>query len=42
MGELADVLLASHNVRPRVALETGYDYLFPGLEGALADLISSG
>lgn len=39
VGELSTVLLASHNAHPRRALETGYRFRFPALEGALADLL---
>lgn len=39
VGEMAGVLLASHNTVPRVALETGYAFRHPELEGALADLL---
>lgn len=39
LGELADVLLASHNAVPRVALETGYRFRHPDLDEALADLL---
>ncbi|WP_373045765.1 TIGR01777 family oxidoreductase [Vulgatibacter sp.] len=39
VGEMADALLASHNARPKVALETGYCFQFPTLDQALADLL---
>lgn len=38
VGEMAGVILASHNAAPRKALETGYRFRFPELDGALADL----
>jgi uncharacterized protein len=39
MGELAEVLLASQRVLPRKALERGYRFRFPEIEGALRDLL---
>lgn len=38
LGEAADALLASLRVLPRRALEAGYQFQFPTLEPALADL----
>jgi uncharacterized protein (TIGR01777 family) len=37
MGEMADALLASQRVVPRRALDAGYAFRFPELDGALAD-----
>ena len=36
LGEVADVLLTGQHVVPRRALEDGYSFQFPALEGALA------
>jgi uncharacterized protein (TIGR01777 family) len=41
-GELADALLASQRVMPRVAERTGYRFLHPTLDGALVDLLGPG
>lgn len=38
LGEMADALLGSQRVVPRRALDAGYAFRFPELEGALADL----
>lgn len=38
-GEMAEVVLASQRVLPRVAEATGYRFRFPGLEEALKDLL---
>ncbi len=38
LGEMADSLLGSLRVVPQRALETGYKFQFPKLDGALADL----
>ncbi|HET9532772.1 MAG TPA: DUF1731 domain-containing protein, partial [Blastocatellia bacterium] len=38
MGEMADLLLMSQRVIPRVALDTGYNFKHPGLDEALEDL----
>jgi uncharacterized protein (TIGR01777 family) len=38
VGELADVLVASHRVLPRKALALGYRFRFPDIRSALADL----
>lgn len=38
LGEMADALLASQRVVPHRALEAGYAFRHPGLDGALADL----
>jgi len=35
LGELADLLLTGQRVIPRLALEGGYAFRFPGLDGAL-------
>jgi uncharacterized protein len=39
LGEAADVVLASQRVVPRKALELGYRFEFPEVEGALTDLL---
>jgi uncharacterized protein (TIGR01777 family) len=39
VGELASVVLASQRVVPRKALELGYAFRFPEVEGALRDLL---
>jgi uncharacterized protein (TIGR01777 family) len=39
MGEMADVLLSSQRVVPKVALGAGYKFLFPTLAEALNDLL---
>ena len=39
LGEKADAILASQRVVPRRALELGYRFRFPTIEGALRDLI---
>lgn len=41
-GEVADVLLASQRAVPRKALELGYRFRFPEIEGALRDLLRAG
>jgi uncharacterized protein (TIGR01777 family) len=38
MGEMADVVLVSHRVFPKVALDTGYKFKHPNLKPALADI----
>jgi uncharacterized protein (TIGR01777 family) len=38
MGEMADALLASQRVVPRRALDAGYTFRFPQLDGALEEL----
>jgi uncharacterized protein (TIGR01777 family) len=38
-GEMSEIVLASHRVRPEVALRTGYRFRFPELAPALRDLI---
>jgi uncharacterized protein (TIGR01777 family) len=38
MGEMADALLASQRVVPQRALDAGYAFRFPELDGALGDL----
>ncbi len=40
MGEMADVVLTSERVLPRVAEATGYEFHFPDLASALEDLLS--
>ena len=39
MGEMANVVLASQRVEPRVATETGYRFVYPELEPALAQIL---
>ncbi len=39
MGELAEVVLASQRVLPRVALASGYRFAYPTLRDALVDLV---
>lgn len=39
LGEVAMAIASGREVRPRVALETGYSFRFPFLEGALTDLL---
>ena len=39
VGELADFMTMSQRVVPRKALDHGYDFVFPGLRGALEDLL---
>jgi uncharacterized protein len=39
MGEMAEVVLSSQRVIPRVALESGYSFRFPILRSALTDLL---
>jgi uncharacterized protein (TIGR01777 family) len=39
MGELAEVVLASQRVVPRVALDTGYEFKHPYLKSALESLL---
>ncbi|MEP7340880.1 MAG: TIGR01777 family oxidoreductase [Acidobacteriota bacterium] len=38
MGEMAEVVLASHRVIPQVALDTGYEFKHPNLKPALESL----
>lgn len=38
LGEMADILLSSHDARPAKALETGYRFQFETLDGAWEDL----
>jgi uncharacterized protein (TIGR01777 family) len=38
-GEFAKVLFASQKVEPRVAMESGFEFRFPRLEQALADVL---
>lgn len=40
LGEMADVVLASHRVVPEKALAEGYRFRFPTLQAALADLFA--
>ncbi len=39
LGDVADVLLTGQHVVPRRALEAGYSFQFPELDGALRDLL---
>lgn len=39
VGEMAEVVLASQRVLPRKALDLGYRFRFPEVEGALRDLL---
>ena len=40
-GEMADVMLASQRVLPKAAESAGYNFRYPGLEGALANILAS-
>ena len=40
LGEVADVLLTGQHVVPRCALEAGYSFQFPALDGALRDVLA--
>lgn len=40
-GEMADVLVGSQRVLPRLALEAGYEFRFPELREALADVVGA-
>ena len=42
LGEVAGVLLSGQHVVPRRALDAGYPFQFPELEGALRDLLGRG
>lgn len=39
-GEMSDMLMASQRVMPALALRSGYTFLHPDLDGALASLLS--
>jgi len=39
-GEMSEVLLSSQRVKPRVALETGYQFKFADLKSALSNLLT--
>ncbi len=41
MGEMAEVVMASQRVSPKVAEETGYRFRYPQLREALAEILSS-
>ncbi|MBN2707388.1 MAG: DUF1731 domain-containing protein, partial [Deltaproteobacteria bacterium] len=41
LGEMASVLLGGQRVSPTRLLSAGYDFSFPGLKEALADLLKS-
>ena len=38
-GELSDVLLASQRVEPRVAIQSGFQFRYPEIHGALAEIV---
>jgi hypothetical protein len=40
-GEFAQVLFASQRVIPRVALDTGFIFQFPDIDGALREILST-
>jgi len=40
LGEMSDVLLKGQRVVPRRALEAGYVFKFPELEGALKEILA--
>ncbi len=40
MGEMAEIVLASQRVIPKVALDTGYVFQYPNLRPALEDLLN--
>tara|TARA_B100001093_G_scaffold486549_1_gene521977 strand:- start:354 stop:680 length:327 start_codon:yes stop_codon:yes gene_type:complete len=40
LGKMSDIVLASQNVLPRVAEETGYVFQQPTLEGAIQSCLS--
>lgn len=42
LGEAASALLASHRVRPAAARALGFEFAFPTLDAALADLFDEG
>lgn len=42
LGEFAEVLLASQRCQPQKMTDAGYRYLFPTIEEALADAVSTG
>jgi uncharacterized protein (TIGR01777 family) len=39
MGEMAEVVLSSQRISPKVALDTGYEFRYPDLTGALNALL---
>jgi len=39
LGQMADLLLVGHRVRPAVARERGYEFTYPALEPALAETL---
>ena len=41
LGEVADLILSGQRVLPKKALELGYRFQFPEVEGALADLLKA-
>lgn len=40
MGEAATVLVESQRCEPKVAVDTGFEFRFPGLEGALTEILA--
>jgi uncharacterized protein len=40
LGRMSEVLLASQQAIPRAALDSGFEFRFPGIDRALADLLS--
>jgi len=42
MGEMSEVLLGSQRVLPKAILEAGYEFFYPTLAPALADLLGAG
>ncbi|MCY1180097.1 hypothetical protein D9M73_205250 [compost metagenome] len=38
-GEMSDLLLGGQHLQPRRTLDAGYQFRFPDLEAALADLL---
>ncbi len=41
LGEMSEIVLASQRVLPRALLQSGYQFRFPDLDSALADLLQS-
>lgn len=39
VGEFAEILLASNRIRPAVALESGYQFVYPELRAALEEVV---
>jgi uncharacterized protein len=40
-GEMADVLLSSTRATPKAALNTGFEWIYPEISDALAQIVSS-